>query len=66
MVHLSFSGKPYWANVAKMIVAWSFSSVLLLASPLLAQLNYGRIFGGVTDATGGAIANATVTMISLL
>jgi len=39
--------------------------MLLWASPLRSQLNYGRIFGAVTDATGGAIVNATVTIIDV-
>ncbi len=35
---------------------------LLFCLPAFAQLNYGRIFGAVTDQSGGAIANATVTV----
>jgi hypothetical protein len=36
--------------------------VLLLCLPLSAQVNTGRISGGVTDQTGGAIAGARVTV----
>jgi hypothetical protein len=37
-------------------------TLLLLASPMFAQLNTGRISGRVTDQTGGAIANATIAV----
>jgi hypothetical protein len=29
--------------------------LLLFCSPVFAQLNYGRILGGVTDQSGGAV-----------
>ena len=35
---------------------------LLFSLPAFSQLNLGRIVGGVTDQTGGAIAGATVTV----
>jgi hypothetical protein len=34
--------------------------VLLFCLPALSQLNLGRVFGGITDQTGGAIVGATV------
>jgi len=37
--------------------------VLLLASAMLAQANFGRILGTVTDQTGAVIAGAVVTVI---
>jgi hypothetical protein len=39
--------------------------LLLFCIPVFSQLNYGRIFGGITDQTGGAIAGATVTIIDV-
>ena len=36
--------------------------VCLLAGPVLAQVNTGRILGTVTDQTGGVIAGAMVTV----
>ena len=37
-------------------------AVLLFCLPVFSQLNLGRIFGGIADQTGGAIAGATVTV----
>jgi hypothetical protein len=34
----------------------------VFATPASAQLNYARIYGAITDQTGGAIAGATVTV----
>ena len=39
--------------------------LLLFCVPVFAQLNLGRIYGGITDQTGGAIAGATVTVIDV-
>jgi hypothetical protein len=36
--------------------------VLLFCFPAFAQLNLGRIFGGITDQSGGAIVGATVVV----
>lgn len=41
------------------------SAVLALCLPTFAQLNYGRIFGGVTDQSGGTIVGATVTVLDV-
>jgi hypothetical protein len=45
---------------------WAFAtlflSVLMLSPGLSAQQVFGSIYGTVTDASGGAIANATVTI----
>src|ERR1700722_5383111 len=40
-------------------------AMLVLPAPSYAQLNYGRIFGAVTDQSGGAIAGATVTILDV-
>ena len=37
--------------------------LLILCLPSFAQLNLGRIFGGISDQTGGAVVGATVTVI---
>jgi hypothetical protein len=69
MGRMTSSVKHPWANAVRVSsLASGFAILILLllfTSPLLAQLNYGRIFGGVTDATGGAIVNATVTVIDV-
>lgn len=47
---------------------WLLSIVLGIAFfslPASAQLNYGRIYGAITDQSGGAVANATVTVIDV-
>ena len=36
--------------------------LLLFSGPLFSQANFGRILGTVTDQSGGAMANATVTV----
>ncbi len=36
--------------------------LLLFSSPVFGQLNYGRVYGSVSDQTGGAIADAAVTV----
>ena len=38
---------------------------LLFCSPAFSQLNLGRIFGAVTDQSGGAIVGATVTVVDV-
>ncbi len=43
----------------------TFVLILLLCLPAHAQLNTGRISGAVTDQSGGAIANATVTIVNV-
>lgn len=39
--------------------------LLLFCSPGYAQLNYGRVFGAITDQTGGAMAGAMVTVVDV-
>lgn len=39
--------------------------LLLFCLPVFSQLNYGRIFGGITDQSGGAITGAMVTVIDV-
>ena len=38
---------------------------LMFCLPASAQLNLGRIFGGVTDTTGGAVVGATVRVVDV-
>jgi hypothetical protein len=38
---------------------------LLFCVPVFAQLNLGRLYGGITDQTGGAMAGATVTVVDV-
>lgn len=40
-------------------------AALLMGVPTFAQLNYGRIFGAVTDQSGGSLVGATVTVTDL-
>jgi hypothetical protein len=40
-------------------------ATLLFSVPLFAQGNLGRITGGVTDQTGGAVSGATVTVLDV-
>src|SRR6476646_4419975 len=44
------------------ILTFSVAVLLSSADPLKAQQVFGRIFGTVTDATGGAVPNAKVTI----
>ncbi|MDE3110547.1 MAG: carboxypeptidase regulatory-like domain-containing protein, partial [Acidobacteriota bacterium] len=37
-------------------------ALLLIGAPLLAQINFGRILGKVTDPSGAVVAGATVTV----
>ena len=54
-------------NYAKQVVAAMFLAVaaLLLSSAAAAQSNAGRILGGVTDQSGAAVANATVSVTNV-
>jgi hypothetical protein len=38
---------------------------LLVCAPLFAQGSYGRIFGSITDQSGGTVAGATVTVLDM-
>ena len=50
-------------TILQLVVA---AAILLgLSSPARAQLNYGRIFGAVSDQSGGAVAGATVTVLDV-
>jgi hypothetical protein len=40
-------------------------AVILFSVPASAQLNYGHIYGAVTDQTGGAMAGAMVTVVDV-
>src|ERR1700722_13018844 len=49
------------------IIQWlSVAAVLVLfCSPAFSQLNLGRVFGSVTDQSGGTLAGATVTVLDV-
>src|SRR6516162_2072342 len=52
------------AQVGKSVYLLALAlSVLLFSVSLLAQANFGRIFGTVTDQTGAVLAGAAVTVI---
>jgi hypothetical protein len=40
-------------------------ALFFLSLPAFSQLNLGRVWGAVTDQTGGAVAGATVTIIDV-
>jgi hypothetical protein len=40
-------------------------ALLFLCVPAFAQLNLGRLYGAITDQTGGAVAGATVTIVDV-
>src|SRR5437763_4922775 len=52
------------SRLLKILGLFGFSLAVLLSSanPLKAQQVFGKIFGTVTDATGGAVSNAKVTI----
>jgi Carboxypeptidase regulatory-like domain/TonB dependent receptor len=57
------SNKRLWVSIKKaMQVLGATLGLLLFGLPAFSQLNFGRIFGGVTDQTGGAIVGAVVTV----
>ena len=51
------------SKIQKFVFMMCFLSTFSL--PLAAQLNLGRIFGGITDESGGAIVDATVTVLDV-
>jgi hypothetical protein len=51
-------------SVKKAVQVLGFTlGALLFCLPASAQLNYGRIYGSITDQSGGAMSGATVTVI---
>lgn len=55
-----------WVNVTKWLRFLCIGlGIALFSLPASAQLNYGRIYGSITDQTGGAVAGATVTVIDV-
>lgn len=55
-----------WVNVTKCLRLLCLGlGIALFALPASAQLNYGRIYGAITDQSGGAVAGATVTVIDV-
>lgn len=50
-------------NLKRVVQVLGFAlGALLFCLPASAQLNYGHIYGSVTDQTGGSVAGATVTV----
>ena len=56
-----------WLNARKVshLRLAIIAAALLICSPLLAQLNTGRVSGTIVDQTGGVIAGATVTVVDV-
>ena len=55
-----------WERFRKSIQLLAISSgMVLFCVPAFAQLNYGRIYGAITDQSGGAMAGATVTVVDV-
>ncbi len=44
------------------VLSIAILSILLISTPVFSQGSSGRIWGGITDQSGGAIAGATVTI----
>src|SRR5580700_1218393 len=62
----SHYGKTMTCNVAKALRLLGIGAALLLTcQTAFSQLNLGRIFGDVTDQSGGVIADATVTVLDV-
>jgi hypothetical protein len=60
---IAFSRECQAFSVSKAIQVLGVSVVALLFSlPISAQLNYGRIYGGITDQNGAVLVGATVTV----
>src|ERR1700722_1924350 len=55
--------KSVWFGKRKLVSPLGAGlALMLLCLPAFAQINLGRIFGAITDQTGGAIVGATVTI----
>jgi len=55
--------KLQWLGTIKtMYLLGASFGILLFCSPALSQLNLGRIFGGITDQSGGVVPGVTVTV----
>lgn len=67
MIATKFESAAFvWVNVTKWLRLLCIAlGIALFSLPASAQLNYGRIYGSVTDQTGGAVAGATVTVIDV-
>ena len=63
---LTMNNKLRWGidlrKATRALAAITFS---LVALPMFAQVNTGRISGGITDQTGGAISGAKVTVVDV-
>ena len=67
MIAAKFESTAFvWLNVTKWLRLLCIAlGIALFSLPASAQLNYGRIYGAITDQTGGAVAGATVTVIDV-
>jgi Carboxypeptidase regulatory-like domain/TonB dependent receptor len=55
-----------WTHEGKIVrVLAVAAAIMFLGLPLFSQVNYGRIFGRVTDATGAVIAGTSVTITNV-
>ena len=55
-----------WERFRKAMQLLAISSgMVFFCVPAFAQLNYGRIYGAITDQSGGAVSGATVTVIDV-
>ena len=67
MKSLSVLSKSSVVNSTQRILVWLgvSVSVLLLSLPASAQLNLGRIWGNISDQSGGVIVGATVSVLDV-
>ncbi|MDQ6663003.1 MAG: carboxypeptidase-like regulatory domain-containing protein, partial [Acidobacteriota bacterium] len=50
---------------AATLIAWVFSAATCFGPACFGQSFYGSIVGSITDASGGAVPQATVTLTNL-
>jgi hypothetical protein len=63
---ISIRKEVVWASAKKALFLFGVSlAVILFSVPASAQLNYGRIYGSVTDQSGGAMVGVTVSVIDV-
>jgi hypothetical protein len=64
---LATSSFPTPREVSRTVIQWISiaGAILFLTLPSFAQLNYGRIFGAVSDPSGASIMGATVTILDV-
>jgi hypothetical protein len=63
---ISIQKEVVWASAKKALFLFSVGlAVILFSVPASAQLNYGRVYGSVTDQSGGAMVGVTVSVIDV-